>query len=500
MVVWSFTAMTMAQDVSLSGTVSAGGGAGIAGARISLARYPQVKTLSLAHGAFTLSGNFSAAVLPSIKRAQAAVAPRIVDGRICFSAACALRSGSIVVYALNGAQVSAIQLSGLQPGPHAVALPRLAPGVYFVKLTMSDEIWTIRMVPGLGGTSTAAKSGAYHGMGKTGSLATDTLIFFAPGFKTGLVTITDYTQQGITTALAASNAWRPAGALERSGGMVKIRAKGFDFEMGQPDPNICDLGASAAEQPVHTVSFTRDFWMDTTEVSQRDFDSLMAAAYPRYTKSTWDAIHGLGNSYPAYHLTWGDAALYCNGRSKRDGLDTVYRYSAVNNAPGALSELMNVTANFGANGYRLPTEAEWEYACKGGTASDFYWAKNYNPYPATAADSAEISSRVIWRVNCWDLLAGSAFGTQPVNAKSPNHYGLYGMLGNLSEWCHDFWSDTYQPGPAVDPTGLSSGDLHIVRGGNWANDASMIRSTNRYFNTPDYPYFFIGFRAVRIAP
>ena len=122
--------------------------------------------------------------------------------------------------------------------------------------------------------------------------------------------------------------------------MVKILAKGFDFQMGQPDPDITGEGVTSGEQAVHTVSFTYDFWMDTTEVTQKEFDSLMRVTYDNYLNPAWDATHGNGENYPAYNVSWGDAALFCNARSKSDGYDTVYTYSSVNGAPGSLCELI----------------------------------------------------------------------------------------------------------------------------------------------------------------
>jgi len=275
-------------------------------------------------------------------------------------------------------------------------------------------------------------------------------------------------------------------------GMVLIQAKDKSFRMGSDIEEFFD------EQPVHTVSFTRNFWMDTTEVTQSDYDALMSEAYsPDYATPSWHEPFGVGANYPAYEVYWGDAALYCNARSNRDGLDTVYTYTSIIGTPGSLCELEGVEINYSKNGYRLPTEAEWEYACRAGAESDFYWGKSYDSYPSTPADTAEINSYAVWYGNSWQYGSDDEdhYGTHPVASKQPNAYGLYDMAGNLYEWCNDWWGD-YSSEPAVDPTGPESSDWRRMRGGSWGSYASCMRSANRTFDIPGYAYYYIGFRVV----
>ncbi|MCB9367431.1 MAG: SUMF1/EgtB/PvdO family nonheme iron enzyme [Calditrichaeota bacterium] len=272
-------------------------------------------------------------------------------------------------------------------------------------------------------------------------------------------------------------------------GKVLIESEGRSFV----------LGSSAGfedEIPEHTVTLTKSFWIDTVETTQGLYDVTMSASYPGYATPTWFAPYGVGDIYPAYHVYWGDAVLFCNALSRRDGLDSVYTYTSIVGTPGNLSELEGVVADFSRNGYRLPTEAEWEYACMGGESHDFYWGKDLDPYPATPIDSAEIGDFAVWYSNSYELGASSsAFGSQPVGTRVPNGYGLYDMSGNLYEWCHD-WYGPYGPDAVTDPAGPSGGDYHVLRGGSWGSNAEFLRSSNRTFSVPDYLYYFIGFRTV----
>lgn len=272
-------------------------------------------------------------------------------------------------------------------------------------------------------------------------------------------------------------------------GMVLINSKDQSFQMGS------QVGAED-ERPVHTVSFTNDFWMDSTEVTQGDYDALMCEYYVDYLTPLWSDQFGLGDNYPAYEVYWGDAALYCNARSRRDGFDTVYTYTSIIGTPGSLCELEGVEIDFASNGYRLPTEAEFEYASRGGVETDFYWGKDYGLYPATSADTVEISDNAVWYANSWWYGSESLeYGTHAVAEKEPNGYDLFDMAGNLYEWCSD-WYGEYSSAAAIDPTGPDSGEWRCVRGGSWGSGASALRSASRTFDVPGYMYYHVGFRVV----
>lgn len=179
-------------------------------------------------------------------------------------------------------------------------------------------------------------------------------------------------------------------------GMVLIEAKNVSFEMGSEN-------GFDDEMPLHQVEFSNDFLMDETEVTQAEYDSVMSIAYTDYFTPTWNEAYGLSDEHPAYEINWGDAALYCNALSRFAGLDTVYSYSEISGTPGYLCELIDVDADLTKNGYRLPTEAEWEFACRAGTDTDYFWGKDYDPYPANAADSTEFDQYAIWLGNSWQF-------------------------------------------------------------------------------------------------
>ncbi|MBN1307697.1 MAG: SUMF1/EgtB/PvdO family nonheme iron enzyme [Chitinispirillaceae bacterium] len=350
--------------------------------------------------------------------------------------------------------------------------------------------------------------------------ASDSIVVVTRGYRTALMALESYNETDIAVTLTASNTWVPSEPLEYTGSMVKIEAKGHDFEIGQPCDTVKglyrDYPTTDYEQPVHTVNFTYDFWMDTVEVTQGEYDTVMKAIYgDKYIRPTWNASNGLGKNWAAYSIEWGSAALFCNARSKCQGLpDTAYSYSGVIGSIGSLCTLQNVSVDLHANAYRLPTEAEWEYACRAGTTTDYYWGKDYKPYPANATDLDEVDSYAIWTNNSFDLgketvvhlgegLDSSYYGTHETGKKKPNAYGLYDMAGNVSEWCND-WYNYYPWGAVTDPTGVVPEDSmrypRVRRGGNWSNNASYLRSTERQFNAADYEFLFIGFRTVSSGP
>jgi formylglycine-generating enzyme required for sulfatase activity len=490
-----------AATVLLSGVVSDTNQAALAGASVSLKSHPQIADTTDVNGAFALTGTVTIGIAPSRRAALPVYAIRYTGRVLEFTTASSGLAGMVDLYAADGHMVSGLRLAGLNAGPHRVLLTTGNDGIYGVRLALGEDVYTFKIMSGLGTTVQTVPDAQIGVPAKSAAVYLDTLVVVARGYRHALVGVDNYETQGLQAALPLSNPWRPGGALTHAGNMVRIMAAGYDFEMGQPDPHIWGDQTSSDEQPLHTVQFTRDFWMDTTEVTQLSYNTIMHAYYPEYGTSNeyWNDIYGLGDQYPAYYVQWHDAALYCNARSKQDHLDTVYSYTAILNPPGKLCLLEDLVTDLSKNGYRLPTEAEWEYACRGGSATDFYWGRNLAGYPATHADTTEVSSHAVWQVNAWDIGSGNAgFGVGRVAQKLPNAYGLYDMIGNVYEACGDYWG-SYPWGTVLDPLGPSTGDYQTIRGGAWGNDITYLRSANRYFYGPDYEFYFIGFRTVRAA-
>jgi formylglycine-generating enzyme required for sulfatase activity len=187
---------------------------------------------------------------------------------------------------------------------------------------------------------------------------------------------------------------------------------------------------------------------------------------------------------PVEQVSWYDAIVFCNKLSMLDGLSPAYRISGSTDpaAWGTVPTSRNWTWNAveivaGSNGYRLPTEAQWEYACRAGTTTA------YN-------SGATISDNTGWyRVN-------SGSRTHGVGEKPANAWGLYDMHGNVWEWCWD-WYGTYASEKQTDPGGAVSGDFRVARGGSWSDDGRYLRSAFRCYDFPYGRYYDFGFRLVR---
>lgn len=504
--------IVIADVIDIEGKITDGNSAGISNARISLKKHPEIFTLTSSDGSFSLKSNTPAKRLSLTNTLETFTVYSTLKSRGFF-----IKSSkdhkllSIDLFSLNGAKVLSLEYTNCTAGKRFVALPKNVSGIYILKVSVDTEMQLFTALCSRGDISLLEKRKRRSNSCvclQADAGYEDTIIVYKQGFRTTLKKIISNTVNDVLISIQASKPWIPLqkSDLTYSGNMVKILAKGFDFEMGQPSESIWgyidDLPTSDLEQPVHTVIFTHDFWMDTVEVQQGEFDSLMKKRYVNYSND-WNLTHGLGKDYPAYAVSWDDAVLFCNERSKRDGYDTVYSYTNISGTPGSKSVLINVTANISANGYYLPTEAQWEYACRGGTFTDYYWGKNLDFYQDKTS-LTEVDSYAVWSNNSFVFGLGSPnFAVHQTGKKKPNSYGLYDIAGNVSEWCHD-WMSSYSWGIVNDPAGPSTpteenGEYHVSRGGNWGNDVSYLRSSNRYFSAPDYSYFFIGFRCVRTA-
>jgi formylglycine-generating enzyme required for sulfatase activity len=179
---------------------------------------------------------------------------------------------------------------------------------------------------------------------------------------------------------------------------------------------------------------------------------------------------------PVVLVSWHDAAEYCNWRSRKEGLTPAYRINGT-----------DVSWDRSANGYRLPTEAEWEYACRAGTSGPFSTGNNITPEQANYNGNYPYNSS-----------AKGTFREKTVTVGSfaANRWGLYDMHGNVWEWCWDWYGD-YSSGAQTDPAGPSTGAYRVVRGGSWYYFGRYLRSADRDYSAPADRYYFVGFRLAR---
>jgi len=228
-----------------------------------------------------------------------------------------------------------------------------------------------------------------------------------------------------------------------------------------------DMGSQSSKEDatvVHKVTLD-SFLMDKYEVTQAEFARLHLP----------DPSHFKGPTLPAEQVTWARAAIYCNARSKDEGLRPCYNDKA--------------ECDFDADGYRLPTEAEWEYACRAGSDSDYSFG----------GDPRKLGEHAWFADN-----AGNK--THPVGKKRPNAWGLYDMHGNVAEWCNDnFDKNYYKASPETNPRGPSQGKESVLRGGAWRSGADTLKSSYRLGDNPGFSDAClardaIGFRCVRKAP
>jgi formylglycine-generating enzyme required for sulfatase activity len=257
---------------------------------------------------------------------------------------------------------------------------------------------------------------------------------------------------------------RPGKTVTNSIGMRFVKIPSGEFLMGSVAD---DPGALEDEQPQHKVRITRPFLLGMYEVTQGEFEAVLHANPSSFQKSglLQDPAETIDQSrLPVDNVTWNRAVEFCRELSE----------TAAEKEAGRV--------------YRLPTEAEWEYACRAGTTTPFHYGDalsstqaNFNgAYPFGKADKGPFLNR-----------------TQIIGSYAPNAFGLYDMHGNLFEWCADrFDRDYYRRSPENDPRGPESGSYRVIRGGDWYSDARDCRSAFRYADVPEGRFYALGFRVV----
>ena len=226
------------------------------------------------------------------------------------------------------------------------------------------------------------------------------------------------------------------------------------FQMGSTA--VTDPDRSEDETP-HMVTLTQGFWLLDHEVTQQEYQAIKGYN-PSHFPDNELLVKVYGLLRPVDQVSWDDAVDFCNKLTEKDRKE------------GRIAPNQE---------YRLPSEAEWEYACRAGTTTALY----YND-----GDRNRELDVIAW----WDW--NSRGKTGPVKQKLPNAFGLYDMMGNVWELCFDLYG-AYPSGAATDPKGASSGVLRVIRGGSWSSDAKDVRSASRNFIIPGLSApNYLGFR------
>ncbi|MFH1117271.1 MAG: formylglycine-generating enzyme family protein [Pseudomonadota bacterium] len=298
--------------------------------------------------------------------------------------------------------------------------------------------------------------------------------------------------------------------VENSIGMQFVRVPAGEFLMGSdesPESLALDypnyprkrLVELKDEAPVHAVRITRPFYLGKYEVTVGQFRKFVETAGYR-PESEADGTGGYG-----YNATYDPAIT--EGGDAFEGRDPRYSWRNPGFRQTDDHPVVNITWNDAAamaewlsrvegRRYRLPTEAEWEYACRGGTKTRYY-AGNSPSTLSAIANTFDASAAPYW--TRWKEFAlpeddGAAF-TAAVGSFSPNAFGLYDMLGNVWEWVSDRYGETYYAeSPLVDPTGPASGRRRVRRGGSWHTWPLYVRSSFRNWNSPQTRYTLLGMR------
>ena len=275
----------------------------------------------------------------------------------------------------------------------------------------------------------------------------------------------------------------PTNTITSPKGIELVLIPDGSFLMGSPDTEEGRVNT----ETMHQVTLTKSFYIGKYQVTQEQYLAVMGTNPSNYSGNP--AEGEIQEKRPVEHICWYDMLVFCNKLSALENLTPAYSlkgstdpdtWGTVPTSNDSVWDTVEMVT--GSTGYRLPTEAQWEYACRAETTTA------YNAPPPNGSNTA--SADTGWNTS------NSGGMTHQVGLKSPNAWGLYDTHGNVWELCWD-WSGNYASGAQTDPTGPSTGATRVGRGGAYNQPASLMRSAHRNALNPSYRGYYLGFRLLR---